>query len=143
MAQNALRARVPLGLLGRLRVDDVRDAPHTLDLKAGGARIFADCARLLALRDGVAARSTSARLRALARQGGLAGDDVEAMIRAFFFIQQLRLLHQGESASAGAHPAANRIDPHALNALDRAVLKQALVQAQRLLDRIRIDWQLP
>ncbi|MDX9707755.1 MAG: putative nucleotidyltransferase substrate binding domain-containing protein, partial [Azospira sp.] len=117
-------------------------APHTLDLKAGGARIFADCARLLALRDGVAARSTSARLRALARQGGLAGDDVEAMVRAFFFIQQLRLVRQGEHPVATNHPAANRIDPRALNALDRAVLKQALLQVQRLLDRVRIDWQL-
>lgn len=143
MAQNALRARVPLGLLGRLRVDDVRDAPHTLDLKAGGARIFADCARLLALRDGVAARSTSARLRALARRGGLAGDDVEAMIRAFFVIQQLRLQRQGEGEPTHVQTTANRIDPRLLNALDRVVLKQAMVQAQRLLDRVRIDWRLP
>jgi CBS domain-containing protein len=143
MAQNALRARVPLGLLGRFRIDDALDAPHTLDLKAGGARIFADCARLLALRDGIAARSTSARLRALARQGGLAGDDIEAMVRAFFFIQQLRLLRQAEGVSTSAYPAANRIDPRTLNVLDRVVLKQALVQTQRLLDRVRVDWQIP
>ncbi|WP_126446205.1 DUF294 nucleotidyltransferase-like domain-containing protein [Sulfuricystis multivorans] len=139
MAENALRVRPPLGLVRAFSFDGDKRFPHTIDLKASGSRLFVDVARILALANGISETSTAERLRAAAALGKLGGEDVEAMLRGFFFIQQLRLRAQQEGTPAGR---ANRVDPDRLNELDRFILREALKQAKKLQGRIRLDYRL-
>ncbi len=114
MAESALQSGPPLGLLQDFSADE-------LDLKAGGARIFVDAARILALADGVAETSTARRLRARGEAGA---------VEAFHFIQGLRLRH------------GNRLRAEALSVLERRVLKEALREGARLQQRLRMDFGL-
>jgi CBS domain-containing protein len=111
LAEAALQSGPPLGLL-----QDFAQDP--LDLKAGGARLFTDAARVLALAAGSGETGTATRLRA-------AGAD------AFHFIQGLRLRH-----------GANRVAVAALGAVDRRVLKESLRQAAALQRRLKLDYGL-
>lgn len=139
MAENALRARPPLGMLRDFSFDDNKDFPHTIDLKGSGARLFVDVARILALANGIAETGTPQRLRAAAQLGKIGRDDIGAIIDGFFFLQQLRLRVQQEGTPMGL---ANRVDPEQLNELDRFVLKEALKQAKKLQGRIQMDYRL-
>ncbi len=60
MAANAVQTRPPLGFFG----DIVGGDGGTVDLKRQAARVFVDCARILALASGVGEVSTIERLRA-------------------------------------------------------------------------------
>lgn len=139
MAENALRVRPPLGMIRDFSFDDHKQFPHTIDLKGSGTRLFVDVARILALANGIDATSTAERLRAAAAANKLGGEDVEAMLRGFYFIQQLRLRVQQEGTPAGL---ANRVDPDQLNELDRLILREALKQAKKLQGRIQLDYRL-
>jgi CBS domain-containing protein len=139
MAETAVKAKPPLGLIRDFVFDDDKAFPNTLDLKAFGSRIFVDAARILALAHGVGETSTAERLRTLVRKGALVGEDVEAMVDGFFFIQKLRLLHQREDLRSGEE---NRIDPDKLNELDRAVLKIAFKQSKKLQDVLQLAYRV-
>jgi CBS domain-containing protein len=139
MAQDALRAQPPLGMLRDFSFDDNKDFPRTIDLKTQGSRLFVDAARILALSCGVDETGTPARLRAAAERGKFGRDDVSAVIDGFFFIQQLRLRQQQSGTPMGM---ANRVDPEELNELDRMVFKEALKQARKLQNRIKLDYHL-
>lgn len=114
LTQAALQGAPPLGLLKDFSADE-------LDLKAQGARIFVDAARVLALADGIAETSTARRLRAK----GL----VQAA-EAFHFIQGLRLR------------LGNKVRVAALSAIERRILKEAFREAALLQQRIKLDFQL-
>ncbi len=139
MAENALRTQPPLGMFRDFNFDVNKEFPRTIDLKASGARLFVDVARILALANGIGATSTPERLRAAAELGKVGRDDVGAIIDGFFFLQQLRLRVQQEGTPMGL---ANRVDPEKLNELDRFVLKEALKQAKKLQGRIQLDYRL-
>ena len=113
MAEAALQARPPLGLLADFSADE-------LDLKLAGARPFVDAARVLALALGSPETGTAARLAA-------AGEPTA--VDAFHYIQTLRLRHGG-----------NRVAVAALNDIDRRVLKSAFRQTALLQERLRLDY---
>ncbi len=141
MAENALRARPPLGLLRDFATDDAGAFPGTLDLKGYGTRPIVDGARLLALAHGLPATSTAARLRAASAVGALPQGEAQALVGAFHFIQTLRLRRQ--YLESGVAPGAeNRIDPEQLNAIDRRILKAAFRQANVLQERLKLDYLL-
>lgn len=141
LAQNALRAKPPLGLLRDFTPEESGPFAGTLDLKGGGARLFVDGARMLALAHGLPATSTAARLRAAAAAGALPAAEAEAALDAFHHVQMLRLRRQylAEALPAGSE---NRIDPEQLNAIDRRILKESLRQAGVLQERIKLDYAL-
>ncbi|WP_310448868.1 DUF294 nucleotidyltransferase-like domain-containing protein [Sulfuritalea sp.] len=139
MAENALKSAPPLGVIRDFVYDSKADFPHTLDLKAFGARPVVDAARIIALANGIAHSSTVERLRAAALQKLLGNDDVHAVIEGFFFIQQLRLQNQRGGTAPGGE---NRIDPDQLNELDRQVLKEAFKQVKRLQSRLQLEYRL-
>ena len=139
MAENAVKSAPPLGMIRDFVFDNNPDFPHTLDLKAFGARPFVDAARIVALAHGIPHSSTVARLRAAAEQKRLGGDDINAVIESFFVIQQLRLRNQRPDTPPGAE---NRIDPDKLNDLDRQVLKEAFKHAKRLQSRLQLEYRL-
>ena len=59
----------------------------------------------------------------------------------FNFIQQQRLRQQ-VAAPQGAGGGANRVNPDALNEVDRRILKEALRQARKLQSRLALDYHL-
>ena len=139
MSGNALQVRPPLGLLRDFALEQSDAFPGTLDLKKFGARPFVDAARVIALAHGIRDTNTAARLRASAGAGKLPADEAAAAVEAFHFIQALRLRHQ--NLDPDPKPGGeNRIDPEALNALDRRILKEAFRQAASLQERLRLDY---
>jgi CBS domain-containing protein len=139
MAGIAVQIEPPLGLLRDFVFDKSEEFPHTIDLKTGGARLFVDAARILALANGVGETGTAERLRALAERGKLGREDIGALIQGFFVIQQLRLREQQAGSVAGM---ANRVDPEKLNEFDRLILKEAFKQAKKLQGRLQMEYRL-
>jgi CBS domain-containing protein len=148
LAQAATRARPALGRFGALATTDAPGAPRTVNLKANGARIFVDAARVLALAHGLRQTNTAHRLRAYREARDQPRADVDALVDAFYFIQGLRLRLQARAPEArpGGRSAGedltNRIDPDALNAFEQAGLKEALRQARLLQGRLELDFQV-
>ena len=140
MAQNALTTQPPLGLLQDFVTSGSGRDAHTLDLKAQGARLFVDAARIYALQTGVSATGTAARLRESSLALGVNRDEVAAVLDAFFHIQQLRLRHDVLDTGTDA-PSANRIRPDRQNSLERRILKEALLLARRVQKRLALDYQ--
>lgn len=141
MAENALQVRPPLGIVRDFVADD-RDAPGTIDLKKMGARPFIDAARIFALKYGVMASNTAERIRLAATRMNMSADEAAAIIDGFHFVQLLRLRNQDEFNPPDGERivAPNRVDPDALNELDRRILKEALRQARKLQSRLELDF---
>jgi CBS domain-containing protein len=140
MASNALQVRPPIGLLRDFVTDDSKEFPNTLDLKMLGVRPYVDAARVWALAHRLAGTGTAERLRGAAKAGAMPEQEAADACAAFHFIQTLRLRHQHlEQPAPGGE---NRIDPDALNALDRRLLKETFRQTGKLQERLRLDYQL-
>jgi CBS domain-containing protein len=134
LAQNALRNAPRLNWRGAL--DPQREGPHEwIDLKLSGTMIFVDAARLYALALGVDATGTRARFEAVGAALQVDGRECQTWIGAFEFLQMLRLRVQ---AGAGANP--NRLDLNTLNHIDRRILKESFRAAQRLQQRMTLDY---
>lgn len=141
LATNALGRTPPLGILKDFSVSDHDGHADTLDLKIDGAAIFVDAARVMALAEGVAHAGTAERIREAARRRGLAAADVDGWLDAFHFLQQVRLDHQLRCIEDGRVPD-NYVAPDDLNTLDRRILREALRQARRIQERLRLDYRL-
>lgn len=141
MAQSALESRPQAGLLGSLLAAAGAGEARLVDLKAQGTRPFVDAARILALAAGIEQTNTAGRLRAAGSRLRMPVEEVEAMADAFHFVLLLRLRHQMAQPEASGLDA-NRIDPEALNELDRRILKETIRQARKLQDRLALDYRL-
>ena len=141
LAANAQRARPPVGVIRDFVTDGRGSRRNTIDLKMNGATPFVDAARLYGLQTGVMETNTVARLRTASRRLGIAETECEGWTRAFLFIQLMRLRAQHAAMDAGREPD-NRLDPYALNDMDRLTLREALRQARRLQRRLALDFQL-
>jgi len=140
MAECALRSRPPLGLFRRFLYTPSPEFPHTIDLKLRGSGPYVDAARVFALAHEVPHTSTAQRLRALAGVLHLDAGDLAAKVDGFHFVHLQRLRNQCRPGVPLA--AANRIDPRDLGDLDRHVLREALLQARQLQERLMLDFQL-
>jgi CBS domain-containing protein len=139
MAQNALRNTPRLNWRGAL--DPQHDGAHEwIDLKLNGTMIFVDAARLYALAQGIAASGTRSRLEAVAEALGVEARECQTWIVAFEFLQMLRLRVQVDADWDGGGDNPNRLDVAALNDIDRRILKESFRAAQRLLQRITLDY---
>ena len=141
MASNAVQVRPALGTLRDFAVGDAPGAPHSIDLKGRGARLFVDAARIYALGLGLSQTNTAERLRAARESIGMSAAQNEAIVDAFFAVQRLRLRNQA-TAKDWAEETANRLDPDRLNEMDRHILKEALRLARKLQQRLALDYQL-
>lgn len=140
MAENALQCQPPLGLIRDFKVKKTGKFPYTIDLKMAGLWPFIDAARVFALACGVPETNTARRLRSVAEKIYFANDEIGAIIDSFYYVQRMRLRHQHDLQGLAA--GANRINPDALNQLDRSILKEAFKQARRLQSRLQLDYQL-
>jgi len=141
MAQNALQAQPALGTLRDFATEDVPNAPHSIDLKVYGVRLFVDAARIYALAQGLPQTNTVERLRAAGPGTRMSAAEIEATVDAFLAIQQLRLRNQA-SQDPLTEDTANRIDPDKLNELERHILKESFRLARKLQQRLALDYQL-
>jgi CBS domain-containing protein len=111
-----------------------KDGPEkdAIDLKLRGTKPLVEIVRLLALKNGVEATGTTARLAALAEAGILAGEDAGRLSEDVNFLLELLLRHQIERALARA-VADNCVKPESLGRPER----ERLVQVFRHIDRWR------
>jgi CBS domain-containing protein len=118
-------------LFGQLiATDDVeKDA---IDLKLRGTKPLVEIVRLLALKNGVEATGTTARLVALAEAGVLAHEEAGRLREDVAFLLELLLRHQIDRISARSVPD-NCVKPEALGRPER----ERLVQVFRDIDRWR------
>jgi CBS domain-containing protein len=140
MAENALESRPPLGVLRDFATTDAPGRAHSVNLKLNGARPFIDAARIYALANGIAQTNTAERLRAARSRIGMGAAECEALVHAFFIVQTHRLRNQ--AALEPGEEGANRIDPDALNPLERRILKEAFLQGRSLQSRLALDYQV-
>lgn len=125
-----LAASDPFTLLGGLRLDDGR-----IDLKSQGLFPIVKLARSLSIRHGLALRSTSERLQALAgRTGGR--NDLEALDRDHATVLAALLQQQALDIEAGLPPG-NRLDPRTLERDQLERLKLALRHVRSVPDLVR------
>jgi CBS domain-containing protein len=103
--------------------------------------IFVDAARLFALAHGIDATGTRARLEAVAGPMNVGERECQTWIGAFEFLQILRLRVQVDARQGGGGDAnPNRLDTATLNDIDRRILKESFRAAQRLQQRITLDY---
>ena len=137
LVRNALARRPPLGFFRDFAVEADGEHAGTVDLKCGAAALFVDAARIYALAAGEGAPGTEERMRVAAAAAGVDRREVEGWLEAFHFVQVLRLRHQLEQGRNGEAPH-NRIDPYALNPLERRFFRESLrlaVSIQRRMER--------
>ena len=120
MASEIINYRPPLDLLGRFQLQDGR-----LDLKLRGLFPLVAGARAMALRHGVEATGTRARLAAVAELGLMGEGDLERFGSAHALFLELILRQQIADVAAGAKPG-SMVDVNALDRTTRRRLKTAL-----------------
>lgn len=137
MAVNALQAEVPLNFRGELAVDE----NEAVDLKKFGSRIFVDAARIFALAAGARAVNTADRLAEAGAGAGLQDSEIASARAAFGHVLRLRLAHQSAAFAAGK-VVDYSLKPAVLNEMDRVILREALKQARRLQQRLKLNYSL-
>ena len=118
-------------MLGNIRTDEGR-----LDLKRHGLFPIVGAARALAIRHGIARRSTKGRLQGLAAAGIGNVDEIARLIEAHRLYLTLMLEQQGQDLETGI-PVSNRVE---VSGLPRAVvsdLKAALHATATVPDMVR------
>jgi signal-transduction protein with cAMP-binding, CBS, and nucleotidyltransferase domain len=117
--------RAGIGWFGRLLTERA-DPAHKgqINLKYAGTLPLAEAVRLLALRRGIEATGTLARIEALGQAGELS-DDVQDYLRgAFDHITSLQLREQIADFQAG-RPVSNFVDPADLTGRETDLLKDS------------------
>ena len=137
MAANALQAETPLNFRG----EPVLDERDEIDLKKYGSRIFVDAARILALTAGTREVNTVERLQQAGRQVGLPAQEIAGLVAAFGHLLRLRLAQQ-VVAGVPLGLAGSGLKPAMLHEMDQAILREALKQARRLQQRLKLNYAL-
>ena len=137
LADNALRQRPPLNWRGGLALPRT-EGRAVIDLKLQGTALFVDAARVLALAHRIEATGTRARLVAAGRAMNVPTPESESWAAAFEFLQLQRLQVQAPGRDAAE---ANRVEPSALNLVDRRMLRETLRVAQQLQQRLALDYR--
>jgi CBS domain-containing protein len=131
MTENALRREAPLGLLRDFVVEKSGEFAGTIDLKLNAATLFIDAARIFGLACASHSSNSADRLRRAAEAHYVDMREVEAWVRAFYFVQTLRLKNQQRCHARGAIMH-NHVDPNCLEAVERRALLNALQRARAL-----------
>jgi len=120
----ALSHRPPTGFLRDFVLEHDGAQRGTLDIKRGGFVPVADIARWAAMKAGVAAASTRARLDVAEQAGTLPAKTASTLRVAFDLFTDLRMGHQVDALRRRQQPD-DAIDPRTLAQLTRRSLKDA------------------
>ncbi|MEX2421526.1 MAG: putative nucleotidyltransferase substrate binding domain-containing protein [Actinomycetota bacterium] len=133
LARRALDLRPPIGFVRGLLVEHGGEHPGTVDIKHGGILIIGNLARAYAIRSGVTAKRTLARLRGAEAAGAIDAETRESLEEAFRFLWEVRLRHHVEQLEAEREPD-DFVDPDHLGGVARQGIKEAfriIVRAQK------------
>jgi signal-transduction protein with cAMP-binding, CBS, and nucleotidyltransferase domain len=125
-------------LFGHLVANDGPDK-DAVDLKLRATKPLVEIVRLLALKSGIAATGTQARIAALAEAGVLAGEDAARLSDDVAVLLECLLRHQIERIAAGGTPD-NVVKPQSLAGPARERLVQACRDIDRWCHRIVADY---
>ncbi|HEY6898353.1 MAG TPA: DUF294 nucleotidyltransferase-like domain-containing protein [Rhodocyclaceae bacterium] len=128
MTENASRRPPPIGFF-RDFVVDKNDGK--LDLKLFGTAIFVDGARIFGLAASAASSATLERIAAARECGLISTANCDDWTAAFDMIQSIRLRHH-HMQIARNEVADNRINPYALNNVDRKAFLESLRHASAI-----------
>jgi len=131
--------RAALGWFNRL-LTERGDPAHRgeVNLKYAGTLPLTEAIRLLALRHGIAATGTLARIDALAGAGALDRDTSDHLRGAFDHITGLQLRQQIADYRAG-RPVSNFVAPEKLTARESDLLKDGFREINTFRDRLKAD----
>ena len=105
--------------------DDEHGPGTRTDLKLHGLMPLVAATRLVALRAGIAATGTAARIGALAAQGRINAREAESIAAAFALLLDVVLRQQLADHAAGRTPG-NLVDTAAMDKAERTALRDAL-----------------
>jgi CBS domain-containing protein len=127
-----------IDLFGQLIARDGAEE-DAIDLKLRGTKPLVEIVRLLALKNGVEATGTPARLVALAETGVLADEDAGRLREDVAFLLELLLRHQIELISARGVPD-NCVKPESLGRPERERLMQVFRDIDHWRQRLVADY---
>jgi signal-transduction protein with cAMP-binding, CBS, and nucleotidyltransferase domain len=131
--------RAAVGFFNRF-ITERQDPAHRgeINLKLMGTLPLAEGVRLLALRHGVAATGTLARLEGLLAAGKTTSRETEDLRAAFTCVTGLQLRQQLLDYEAG-RPVGNFVDPRSLSEREREVLRDGLKAINEFRTRLRSE----
>jgi CBS domain-containing protein len=138
MTENALQRSAPIGLFRDFVVDKTDGC---FDIKLHGLALLVDGARILGLAAGSRSSATVERFRTADEKKLSKTADVTNLIAAFDLMQRIRLHHHNAQFARG-EPANNRINPSALNNIDRKGLLESMRHARNLQKVISTSFNL-
>lgn len=130
----------PLGLFSHLLTQE-SNGKALLDLKKGGIFPLVHGIRSLALEHGLLERNSFERLDKLAENGYLEREFARELAEALSFLLNLKLTQGLHSLESGQLPG-NQIQPDALTALERDLLKDSLGVVKKFRTQLRHHFRL-
>ncbi len=127
--------KVPLGMFNKFIVE--KEGPHKgqLHLKRSGLIFVVEAARVLSLKEGIAAVSTLDRIKALKERHLISAQDAEYAEHAFHILVHYALQTQVQHWQKG-EPISYWLNPQELSAHDRDMLRYAFQAIKRLKDLV-------
>lgn len=122
-------------------VTDNREGPHKgeLNLKSSGTLPLVESTRLYALREGIDATSTIARIQALGDAGVFSDDERDYLTGAFTLVTTLLLRQQVADTRDGIEPS-NYVAPNRLSSREKDMLVDGLKAVEDLARRAKADF---
>lgn len=131
MAKDVVERRLPVGLLGGLRVPRSGEHRGALDLKGAGGLQLVGAARVHALELGLAETGTAARFLGAGSRGLYPPAEVTEIVDAYEDLLRLRLVHQLACLRDG-RPPDNHVALQRLSHRDEMLLREALKTTGRV-----------
>ena len=141
LAKDCMAGKSPLTFFKQFVVEKNGRHKNRVDLKTQGLTPFVNFARLMALRHGVKATNTLARLERLAEQDLIPKALYLETRDAYEFQMQLRLENQLKMIEAGQEPD-NYVDPDELSDVDKQTLKEAFAVIGRVQSFVKADFKV-
>ncbi len=139
LAQNALEIKPPLTFLRNFQLINKEEHKNVLDMKRAMLPIV-DFARIYALKNHINHINTGERLKALCDMGVLKEQEYIELLQAYYFMMQLRLLHQAKTISTRNGEPNNFIDPNKLSKIEKVTLKEIFKIVEKYQTKISIQF---
>jgi len=141
MAHNIVQFSPPLGLFGRIKLEQKGEHKGTLDLKKGGIFALTQGMTLLALFYNSMGGTTWEKIGWVRQDSKVSEDDMNSIEDAFSLLVRLRLITQLNDLEAGRTPG-NYCDPGRMSKREQEQLRSALKAVNLLLQILKDTFQL-
>ena len=139
MAENALRARPPLGFFRNFVVEPKGKHRSKFDIKKAMLPIV-DLARVYALKNKVETTNTLERLYDLKLKNVFTLSQFDELEKAYSFLMQLRLVRQITAIRDEGQPPDNYINPKKLTQIEQKMLKEIFRRIESFQSKMEVDF---